>query len=545
MTNAGSSADEERAGEKLPLVSGEKVTSSGCDLTFGAVAWVEDLSDKVGYKLLVILFFVEHVMRGFVDALSKQSANFVYGAYNVPGPTISIYSGVVSLPWALKPIIGLVSDLVPVGGYNKMPYMLLTSLGGCIAYFCIGFMPQHILPVTAVVACLLFAALQMSTCDILAEAKYAEKIREVPAYGPHILSYVWFGMNFGDVIGTGMSGVVIELSSAKIPYAIAMVPAFLVMFPIAMNYLQENVVSAEEMSARRARFYKQKEACFLCVMMFAGIMALTYSGLSSHDTSINCWVAGTIFVVILLSFSVVLSPTIAAFNAWSFIQASCSVSTGGAAFYFMTDDETQYPEGPHFSTFFYTSVMGTVVSIVSLVGIVTYQKYASAWRYRTLLVIINVVLGLFNFLDMIFYSRLNVRMGIPDHVFVLGTSVFANILSQWQWMPQVIILSYLCPKGMEATMYALLAGCHNLGNVIAANFGALLLDNMGIRPNGSTGESAQFENLWKASFISSLLPLIPIVLLFKLIPDVRQGDSVIEPDEDATTGSLLNKWMGD
>ncbi len=46
-------------------------------------------------------------------------------------------------------------------------------------------------------------------------------------------------------------------------------------------------------------------------------------------------------------------------------------------------------------------------------------------------------------------------------------------------MPGVVILSQLCPPGMEATMYALLAGCHNLGNSISANLGAYMLQLLG------------------------------------------------------------------
>lgn len=35
------------------------------------------------------------------------------------------------------------------------------------------------------------------------------------------------------------------------------------------------------------------------------------------------------------------------------------LSAGGAAFYFMTDTPSQYPEGPHFTPIFYNSVIGS------------------------------------------------------------------------------------------------------------------------------------------------------------------------------------------
>merc|ERR1719443_1872436 len=86
-------------------------------------------------------------------------------------------------------------------------------------------------------------------------------------------------------------------------------------------------------------------------------------------------------------------------------------------------------------------------------------------------------------------------------------------------------MSQLCPKGMEATMFALLAGCHNLGALISDFFGAFVLQALSVDPAGLSDEGVQFDNLWKASLISSFLPMMPIVLIPWLIPDAQQTSS--------------------
>jgi len=83
---------------------------------------------------------------------------------------------------------------------------------------------------------------------------------------------------------------------------------------------------------------------------------------------------------------------------------------------------------------FYTTVLGVAGSICSLLGIYTYQKYASEWTFRQLLLVSNVAICILSISDVVFFLRLNVRIGIPDHAFILGSNVFASILSQWQWM---------------------------------------------------------------------------------------------------------------
>jgi len=92
-------------------------------------------------------------------------------------------------------------------------------------------------------------------------------------------------------------------------------------------------------------------------------------------------------------------------------------------------------------------------------------------------------------------------------------------------------------------MYALLAGCHNLGNTIASNCGALVLEIFNCEPTGATHESEQFKNLWVASLLSTVLPTLTLVLIPWLIPDVRQTDKLLsDEDKDATSGSLWKQW---
>merc|ERR1719442_309088 len=154
----------------------------------------------------------------------------------------------------------------------------------------------------------------------------------------------------------------------------------------------------------------------------------------------------------------------------------------------------------------------------------------------------NLVLSAFAVLDIMMFARINVRLGIPDHALVMGLSIFETIIAQWQWMPQVVILSQLCPKGMEATMYALLAGCHNLGNTIASNCGAFVLQYLGCDPSGAQSEADKFKNLWIASALSTVLPMVTLVALPYLIPDAKQTDKLLdEDDRGATTGSLWRR----
>eukprot|EP00449_Zooxanthella_nutricula_P064008 CAMPEP_0198585830 /NCGR_PEP_ID=MMETSP1462-20131121/129842_1 /TAXON_ID=1333877 /ORGANISM="Brandtodinium nutriculum, Strain RCC3387" /LENGTH=525 /DNA_ID=CAMNT_0044317273 /DNA_START=1 /DNA_END=1575 /DNA_ORIENTATION=+ len=494
-----------------------------------SVAWSE-LRLGVGDGLLWVLFFVQHLMRGFVGNITASAKPYIYKAYHVPATRVQIYDAVAMLPWALKPITGLVSDVFPLFGYRKAPYILMASLLGAAGYATVGYLQPSALPLALFVGCLFCQSLQLATSDILVEACYAERIQQTPKIGPSLLTFVWLGMSIAELLSTGAFGAILEFGGEddtrfRIVFAIVAFPAILMMIPILRGGLQERPVGSEELLEIRARFAKDREACFLCALMLVCITVLFSCTAASSSIPLNFAVSLVIFFVVLAAFSLVLSPVIAKFNAFSLIQASLSLRTSGAGFYFFIDQEAEYPEGPHFSEFFYSTTLRAIGAVCSIVGIATYYRYARRCSFKMLLLWANIAGAIFSCTDVLMYSRVSRDvLKIPDTVFVITSLVLESTMATWQWMPQTVIFSYLCPRGMEATMYALLAGCHNLGNAISAHFGAMLLHALGCEPRGAAGESAQFDNLWKASMVSILTPLLVIVALFNLIPDVAQGE---------------------
>jgi len=272
-----------------------------------------------------------------------------------------------------------------------------------------------------------------------------------------------------------------------------------------------------------------------------------------EDPFTSCWVSLVVGAIMLIAFSIVLSPIIARFTAFSLLQVALGASYSSASFYFITDKEEQYADGPHFSKYFYNTVMGTVGGIFSLLGIYTYQKYLSKWNYRSIIVFSNVLVSLLSLVDIVMFTRLNVAWGIPDHFFVLSLGICDTITQQWAYMPMILMMAALCPKGMEATMYALLAGCTNLGTIIASTSGAYLLEYLEVQPAGLGHEGGQFDNLWRVAAVSAILPMFTVLLLYRLIPDMVQNSRVLAPaigdqqlsiaPETATEGSLWRRWM--
>jgi len=302
-------------------------------------------------------------------------------------------------------------------------------------------------------------------------------------------------------------------------------------------------MSYESVLAARAAFLRQGEVVFLCVLMTILTMFLSAIGVMTDSHDVHFWAAVGVLVILLPSFHIMLRPEIAKMNTFFVLQAALSLSIGGATFYFYTDQEDQYPEGPHFSASFFASTLGFVASGMSLLGLFTYTKYMKDWNYRSLILFSNILVTILSLLDVVMFLRLNVKLGVPDSFFVMGSSVATVVIRQWQWMPGVVVMSQLCPVGMEATMFALLAGCANVGSQVADYMGAYMLAQLDVHPSGARHESAQFANLWKASCAATLMPAITILLIPFLIPHAKQTDKLLLQDtSSATAGSLYSRW---
>jgi len=216
----------------------------------------------------------------------------------------------------------------------------------------------------------------------------------------------------------------------------------------------------------------------------------------------------------------------------------------GAVFYFFTNGPEQYPEGPHFSTMFYTTGIGLATSFVGLISVAVYNRFMRDWTYRRIMLVPFILYTLVSLSDIMIFTRYNLVLGIPDAAFLLGSRAVHVATEMWMAMLACVMLSQLCPKGrLEATVYAILAGSRNIGRSCGDYIGAGVLYMAGVNPSGQKGESEHFEHLWVVQLIVAVLPVLVMPLLFILIPDAKQTEKLTQDHEgSAVHGSLWSRW---
>jgi folate/biopterin transporter len=519
------------------------VTEGSTHFQLNPISWIRMLNRVFGYKLLWMLFCSQHLLKGFVMAYASASADFLFRSYSLQGPQLQVYKAIMTLPWALKPIIGVVSDTLPIMGYKKAPYILFVTALAIAGFLYVSLSPDGA-PLPSILCGLICGTLQSSVVDLLTEAKYSEKMRQHTEYGPDLVTFVWSGVALGGLLGTGTVGAILQYGGGpKTVYLVCAIAGSLVFLPTTFGYLEEEKLTVREAASHTARMVRrQPEIIFLAILMAVCVITMAICGIILQDVELNFILALSLGFVVIVAFGVTLRPLIATMTVFAFVQATTALSIEGATFYFFTDTKQQYPEGPNFTPFFYTTVMGLVGGVCGLIGLWSYNTYMKSWTYRSIYLIANLAVTTIHLLGLLLFTRTNVAWGISDKAFVLCGSVMQSLVSTWMLIPGVVMLAHLCPKGLEASMYALLAGNHNFGNAVAQYSGAFMLHQMGIAPKGAVNESAQFDPLWKAVTIAALLPLISLILLPICIPNKMQTEPILtEHIDSATKDSLWNK----
>eukprot|EP00747_Dinoflagellata_sp_TGD_P023879 gnl/TRDRNA2_/TRDRNA2_130145_c0_seq1.p1 gnl/TRDRNA2_/TRDRNA2_130145_c0~~gnl/TRDRNA2_/TRDRNA2_130145_c0_seq1.p1 ORF type:complete len:576 (+),score=118.52 gnl/TRDRNA2_/TRDRNA2_130145_c0_seq1:86-1813(+) len=505
-------------------------------LTKHPIEWAQSLSRTYSWRLLAMVVCTNHLLKGFVagggdGGLVGQPIEFIFGDLGITASRLQMLKAAAISPWALKPAIALLSDACPINGYKKMPYVVITtvlSFGSTIALgLGVGTVP-------VVVACLWFIFLQISSVDLLVEAKQSEEVKKMTKLGPQFFTFTWLGINMGQLAAVCLVGFLIVNFGARFSYLVAAPFILLVLWPTLCNFLGERQLPMEDRGLNLHMIHKHPVLVSLTGMIALLIVFLIFGTFALGERHIIVLALGFAMMV-LTSFAVFIRREIAGPVIFYFLLGMLSFNVDGALFYFYTDTAAEYPDGPHLSTYFYTTGLGIVTFVGIMFGFVSGSEIFKGWSYRDILKVTIVLRAGTQLLLVPVLTRWTSRMGIPDTVWLLTMTMMDTMVFAWRWIPKQIMGAHLTPHGVEATMLGLTAGTFNMAMILSSYCGGFLLSHYGVHPNGDAGDSQHFEHLWKAQVAAALAPCSMLVLLPVLIPAKLQTEALLVERPDSAT----------
>ncbi|CAK8997748.1 unnamed protein product [Durusdinium trenchii] len=155
-------------------------------------------------------------------------------------------------------------------------------------------------------------------------------------------------------------------------------------------------------------------------------------------------------------------------------------------------------------------------------GAVLFQ-YMQTWSFRSAFYVTTFVEVVASLFDLFILNRWNLRVGIPDAwAYLFGDAACQSIAAQMMIMPQALLTARLCPRGAEATVFAILAGFQNFGANIGSILGAQLAEATGIvmKRNGP----CEYQTLPHLIVLCHVAIPLACLLLTWLVPSVAMND---------------------
>ncbi|GJX08744.1 probable folate-biopterin transporter 2 [Tanacetum coccineum] len=95
----------------------------------GPVNWFKMLSRETHWTAVVAVVVVYGLNQGLGGALARVGTEYyMKDVQKVQPSEAQAYSGITNIPWIIKPIWGLLTDVVPILGYRRRPYFILAEL---------------------------------------------------------------------------------------------------------------------------------------------------------------------------------------------------------------------------------------------------------------------------------------------------------------------------------------------------------------------------------------------------------------------------------
>ncbi|CAL6365032.1 unnamed protein product [Bathycoccus prasinos] len=452
---------------------------------------------------IALVYFVQ----GVIGLASLAKSFFLKDELHLSPAEAAVVMSISSLPWLVKPLWGFISDTVPLFGYKRKSYLCLMGVVGCVAWSTLS---QGVSVVdNRWTASFLFAvgSLSIAFSDVLIDSIVVERARESEDNSTtgSLQSLCWGMVAFGGIASSYFSGELVEEKGSAFVFACtAVFPLLIAGAAFLVKEERKDFSTSSEREEETPTALKEELEKNGGSVVEAG-----------KETLSTLW-------------SVVKQKQIWGPALFMYLWQA-TPSPGSAMFYFSTNEL-------HFSPEFLGRV-SFARSLAALGGVGLYNayfKYVPLKKMFTYSAILATALGSTQLLLVSGYNR---ELGISDELFALTDSAVLTVLGEISFLPVLVLAAKICPKGIEATLFASLMSLFNFGGVTSQFLGAGLTEKLGVTADN-------FDNLFELVAICNFTTLLPLAAIgFLNEVEVEQEEEEEEGDDGGGDGDEGQKMI--
>ncbi len=384
------------------------------------------LDRRVIIKLSIVFAFIYFFSTNGLASLPGITVSFLLKDVLKMTATAASYFGAVTIfGWAIKPLWGIISDTLPIFGYRRKSYLILTAILAAIIWFYLGQVENYTIRLLLIFFTL--SSFAYAFMDVICDALMVEKGK------PHNLtgrfqSVQWTSVYIASIISALAGGWVAENLKPQTVFSINGVFPLIILGSILLFIKEERLV--EPRSERLRKSWGALKQVFL---------------------QPTFWLLG-----FFLFF-------------WTF-----SPSFGTPFFYYSVDTLKFDP--------FFLGIVGAVASATAALGAILYSRSYEKINTRSL-VRLMILVGIFATLfDFVYFLPAVVENPMLARVIYMGSAGILGIIGAITFLVMMNSAALAVPQYGEGTAFALLASFWNIGLMSSAAIGGYLFSKIGLQP---------------------------------------------------------------
>nr|XP_008377626.2 probable folate-biopterin transporter 6 isoform X4 [Malus domestica] len=169
------------------------------------IQWLQMLSSELNPTFVLGVVLVYGLSQGFSGSYFKVVTDYYWKDVQKLQPSVvQLYIGLYYIPWLMKPVWGLLTDVFPVRGYRRRPYFVLAGVIGTVSALTVAFSGN----LAAVVALtwLIGVTAGVAIADVTIDACIARNSIEIRSLASDLQSLCGFCSSAGALVGYSTSG---------------------------------------------------------------------------------------------------------------------------------------------------------------------------------------------------------------------------------------------------------------------------------------------------------------------------------------------------
>ena len=149
---------------------------------------------------ILLVYFVQ----GVVGLARLAISFFLKDELGLSPAEVSALLGIVALPWMIKPLFGFISDGLPIFGYRRRPYLVLSGFLGALSWVALATIVHSPWAATLTIA---LGSLSIAVSDVIVDSLVVERARSESVSGAGSLQALcWGAAAVGGLVSAYLSG---------------------------------------------------------------------------------------------------------------------------------------------------------------------------------------------------------------------------------------------------------------------------------------------------------------------------------------------------